>query len=142
MSTDVRVNRRLTIPADEIELSFTTSGGPGGQHANKASTAVELTWNVDRSRVLGPRQSARLRRNLAGRIDQDGNLRLTGREHRSQSRNREAVLARLGSLVRGALAVPRRRVPTRPSPAARERRLRQKRRRSEIKRLRRPPADG
>jgi ribosome-associated protein len=134
----VRVNRRLQIPLDEVRLSFSTSGGPGGQHANRSSTRVDLSWNVERSRALGPRQRQRLLAKLASRIDGQGNLRLSAGERRSQVRNREAVLERLAELVDRALRVPKPRRRTTPTAASRERRLREKKRRGETKRLRRP----
>ncbi|HEX6263076.1 MAG TPA: alternative ribosome rescue aminoacyl-tRNA hydrolase ArfB [Actinomycetota bacterium] len=136
---NVRVNRRVTIPASELSFRFTPSGGPGGQHANRSATRVELIWNVEESAALGPRQKARVRRALRGRIDAEGNLRLVSGAERSQARNRADVVERLGRLLEGALAVPKRRVGTKPSAAARERRMKAKRRRSEVKRLRRTP---
>ena len=135
----LRVNRRLSIPLEEIDLAFSTSGGPGGQHANRSSTRVDLAWNVDRSPALGPRQRQRLRARLASRIDGAGNLRLSSGATRSQLRNREAALERLAELVDEALRVPKARRPTRPTAAARERRLREKKRRGDRKRLRRSP---
>jgi ribosome-associated protein len=131
----------LVIPPDEIALRFSPSGGPGGQHANRSSTRVDLSWNVDASRVLGPRQRARIKGHLRNRLDGSGTLRLSSDKHRSQTRNREEVLARLARLVAGALQPRRARVATTPSQAAKERRLRSKRRRSEIKKLRRDPLD-
>lgn len=135
----VRVTRSLVIPDEELELSFTPSGGPGGQHANKTSTRVVLAWNVDRSRALGPRQRDRIKRNLGGRLDSRGYLRLSASAHRSQLRNREEVERRLGALVAAALRPQRARRPTEPTPASRERRIRAKKRRSDIKKLRSPP---
>jgi ribosome-associated protein len=141
VSEPLRVNRNLAIPPDEITLRFSPSGGPGGQHANRSSTRVDLSWNVDASRVLGPRQRARIRGHLRNRLDSSGTLRLSSDKHRSQTRNREEVLARLARLVSEALQPRRARVATTPSQAAKERRLRSKRRRSEIKKLRRAPLD-
>jgi ribosome-associated protein len=141
VSEPLRVNRNLAIPPDEIALRFSPSGGPGGQHANRSSTRVDLSWNVDASRVLGPRQRARIRGHLRNRLDSSGTLRLSSDKHRSQTRNREEVLARLARLVSEALQPRRARVATTPSQAAKERRLRSKRRRSEIKKLRRAPLD-
>jgi ribosome-associated protein len=135
------VNRNLAIPSDEIVLRFSPSGGPGGQHANRSSTRVNLSWNVDASRVLGPRQRARIKGHLRNRLDGSGTLRLSSDKHRSQTRNREEVLARLARLVSEALQPRRARVATTPSQAAKERRLRSKRRRSEIKKLRSTPLD-
>ncbi len=141
MTRDVRVSRSLTIPGDEIQFRFSTSGGPGGQHANKAATRVELIWNVASSRALGPRQRQRLTSKLRNRIDSAGNLRLSSDARRSQMRNREEALHRLEILVRDALKRDTSRVSTAPTRASKERRLQDKRRRSQIKRLRRNAPD-
>jgi len=139
--TGLRVNRRLVIPPNELEERFSTSSGPGGQHANKASTRAELTWNIESSSVLGPRQRERLRSRLASRLDSNGVLRVASEKHRSQLRNREEVRNRLAEVVDRALKVERPRVKTKPTRAGKERRLQQKRRRSEIKRTRRMTND-
>lgn len=136
----VRVNRSLVIPEDEIRLEFTTSGGPGGQHANKSSTRAVLVWNVDSSRALGPRQRSRIRGKLRHRIDSAGNLRLSSDAYRSQLRNREAVRERLASLVEAALRPEKKRIGTAPTRSSKESRLKSKRLRSEVKRARRSPA--
>jgi ribosome-associated protein len=133
------VERRVTIPQDEIELSFSPSSGPGGQHANRSATRVDLQWNVESSRALGPRQKERVRARLRHRIDSAGNLRLSSDTHRSQLRNRQEVIRRLHDLVAEAVVVPRKRVPTAASRGSVERRIRGKKRRSETKKLRRPP---
>jgi ribosome-associated protein len=137
----LRVNRRLVIPPDELEERFSTSSGPGGQHANKASTRAVLTWNIESSSVVGPRQRERLRSRLASRLDSNGVLRVASAKHRSQLRNREEVRNRLAELVDRALKVERPRVKTKPTRAGKERRLQQKRRRSETKRARRVTND-
>jgi ribosome-associated protein len=134
----VRVDRGLEIPEDEILLRFSPSGGPGGQHANRSSTRVDLTWNIAGSRVLTARQRRLLKAHLKGRIDPSGNLRLSSDTHRSQLRNREEVRRRLAAQVAEALRPRPQRLPTQPSRAARQRRLTAKRRRAETKRLRRP----
>lgn len=133
---DVRVGRYLTIPDSELKLRFTTSGGPGGQHANKSSTRVELLWNLEDSQAVGPRQRARIKQKLRNRIDAGGNLKVTVDTHRSQYRNREEAEARLADLVSAALRTSRRRVATKPTRSSKEQRLRAKKRRSEIKKLR------
>jgi ribosome-associated protein len=137
MSPGVRVNRRLEIPLDEIEYTFSTSSGPGGQHANKASTRVDLAWNIDDSRILGDEDRERLRSRLRNRIDSSGALRLSSDRHRSQWRNRADVTARLADLVSEALKPPKQRVATAPTRAAKERRLESKRQRGQTKRNRR-----
>jgi len=133
----LEVSDELSLPRSELEFRATRSGGPGGQHVNTSSTRIELLWNLGDSRALSDEQRDRLRQRLASRTDAAGYVRVVSSEYRSQLRNREAAEARLVELLRRALAVPRKRVATRPSRAAKEARLRDKRRQSEKKRLRR-----
>jgi ribosome-associated protein len=121
----------------EIELRHSTSGGPGGQHANKTSTRIDLFWNVDHSKALGPRQRRRIRSRLHTRIANGGTLQLSSARHRSQLRNREEVLERLAVLLQDALRVEKVRHPTVPSRRAKDARIAQKKRRGAIKRNRR-----
>ncbi len=139
MTGDIRVGRSLTIPQAELEVRFAPSGGPGGQHANKAATRVELTWNIETSAVLGPRQRQKLRERLRKRIDGAGNLRVVVDTNRSQLRNREEAHQRLGSLVADALRHVPRRMKTEPTRASKERRLQAKRQRSATKEARKQP---
>lgn len=139
MSDDVFVDRHLVIPGDEIKLDFSTSGGPGGQHANRSATRVDLTWNVAGSRALDARRKARVMSALRNRIDASGNLRLSSDRHRSQARNRADALGRLAGLVAGALEPVRPRIPTSAGGAAHARRLDAKRRIAAKKRLRQRP---
>ena len=125
----------MTVPRSEIELRFSRSSGPGGQHAQKTESRVEAVFDVEGSGALTERQKRRVLQR-AGPV-----LRAVAQDERSQARNRELAVERLAAALREALRVPRRRVPTRPSAAARERRLETKRRRSQAKRLRRPPED-
>ena len=135
----LRVNRTLTIPEDELRFRFSASGGPGGQHANKAATRAELSWDVAGSRAPGPRQRQRIRLKLANRIDATGVLRVVSDTHRSQLRNRQDALDRLSAMVAGALKQDKKRLATQPSRAAKERRIQSKKKRSRVKSLRRPP---
>lgn len=130
----VRVTRSVLLPLAEVELRVSRSSGPGGQHAQKSSTRVEAVFDVEASKTLSARQKRRVLAR-AGSV-----LRAVAQDERSQLRNRELAVERLVEKLREALAVPRRRVPTVPTAAARERRLAAKRRRGEIKRGRRPPA--
>ncbi len=130
------MRRGLAIPLDEIELRVSRSSGPGGQHAQKTETRVEAVFDVDASATLTDAQKARIR----GRKGQV--LRAVAQDERSQARNRELALERLAAAIRDALRVERRRRPTSPTPAARERRLESKRRRGTTKRLRQPPDDA
>jgi ribosome-associated protein len=134
MSGDfIPVTRRVAIPLAEIELRFSRSSGPGGQHANTSETRVEALFDVEGSQSLTPAQKRRVLAR-AGPV-----IRALAQDERSQWRNRELAVERVADQLREALRVVRRRVPTKPSAAARERRLEDKRRRSEVKRLRRPP---
>ncbi|MFE4950397.1 alternative ribosome rescue aminoacyl-tRNA hydrolase ArfB [Leifsonia sp. NPDC056665] len=137
----LRVDSGLTIPESELSWRFSRSSGPGGQGVNTADSRVELVWDVAASAVLSTAQRERLLDRLSGRIV-DGVLTIAASEHRAQLRNREAARLRLAELVADALqppAPPRR--PTRPSRGAKQRRLEAKKRRTDLKRLRRPPQD-
>jgi ribosome-associated protein len=129
----LRVSRTCVIPLDELEWRFTGSGGPGGQHANTSNTRVELRFDIEGSRALGPRQRARLRTKLGPVV------RVTASERRSQHQNRELALERLRSRLADALHVDRPRIATRPSAGSKARRLDRKRRQGERKQLRRRP---
>jgi ribosome-associated protein len=129
----IRVTRSVVIPLAEIELRFSRSSGPGGQHAQKSETRVEAVFDVNASASLSDVQKRRVVAR-AGDV-----LRAVAQDERSQARNRELALERLAGQLREALRVRRRRVPTKPSEAAKERRLEEKRRRSELKRLRKEP---
>lgn len=138
----LRVTRSVTIPDEEIELRFSTSGGPGGQHANKAATRVDLRWVPATSRALGPRQRERVLSHLGRRLDSSGALRLSSDRFRSQLRNRNAVFERLQEIVADALTPVTKRLPSKPPPGASERRLTQKKRRSTLKRQRARPSES
>ncbi len=129
----------VSVPETELEVRTARSGGPGGQSVNTTESKVELRWNVATSTSLSEAQRARLLERLAPRLTTDGVLILTGSEHKSQHRNREAVIARFRSIVGEALTPPRQRRRTRPTRASRERRLQAKKHRGELKRLRRSP---
>lgn len=135
----IRVTRSVTIPESELEFRYVRSGGPGGQHANKTSTKVEVTWDVSSSSALGPRQRARLFENLGRRIEDSGVLRIRSDRHRSQSRNKDDAIDRLCALVEQGLAVRKDRLATGPTAGSKKKRLDQKKRRSEIKRGRQRP---
>jgi len=125
------VTRSVSIPRSEIELRFSRSSGPGGQHAQKSDTRVEAIFDVESSSALSETQKRRVL-SRTGPV-----LRAVAQDERSQWRNRELATQRLVEELREALRVPRKRRPTKPSKAAVERRLEAKRRRSETKRRRR-----
>jgi ribosome-associated protein len=134
----LHITNTVSISMSELRFRFTRSSGPGGQHVNRSATQVELLFDVANSPSLNETQRQRVLRKLRSRIDKEGTLHLVSQETRSQLRNREEVVERFQMLMREALRVPKRRFPTRPTRAARERRLEEKRRRSEAKRERRP----
>jgi ribosome-associated protein len=133
----LRVSRSIAIPEGELRWRFSHSSGPGGQGVNTADSRVELSLDVENTTALGPIQRRRALERLSGRLV-DGVLTVRASEHRSQYRNREEARERLAALLARAVAPPpQRRKPTKPSRAAVERRLADKRRRAQTKRLRR-----
>jgi ribosome-associated protein len=135
---DLKVTPTLLIPADELDMSFHTSGGPGGQHANRSATGVALVWDYCSSSALDEGQRKLLSEQL-GRRASGGKLRVVADKSRSQWRNRSRARAQLAELVREGLAKRPSRRATKPTSAARRRRVTAKRHRSETKRLRRRP---
>ena len=131
----IRVSRSVLLPVSEIELRVSRSSGPGGQHAQKSSTRVEALFDVEASGALTEAQKRRVVAR-AGPV-----VRAVAQDERSQARNRELAIERLVEKLRAALAVPRRRVATKPTAAARERRLEGKKRRSRTKAQRARPGD-
>lgn len=135
------VVRGIEIPESELSWRFSRSGGPGGQSVNTSDSRVELSFDVAGSRVLSESQRRRALGRLRARVS-GGVVTIAASEYRSQHRNREAARARLADVLTEALAPPPpRRRPTRPTAGSRERRLAGKRRRSEVKALRRRPID-
>lgn len=135
--SDLPVAPGTFIPLSEVEVRAISGGGPGGQHVNKSATRVAIVWNLRTSRALRDEQRARLLEKLASRLDGDGALRIVAGEYRSQQQNRRAALERLQQVVQRALIVPRTRKATKPTRGSVERRLDEKRRRSETKQERR-----
>jgi ribosome-associated protein len=125
----------MEIPLEEIELRVSRSSGPGGQHANVTESRVEAVFEIDRSAVLSAEQKRRLKAHFGPRVT------AVAQDARSQARNRDLAIERLRERIRAALRPRKRRRATKPSRAARERRLEAKRHRSEIKRQRRRPPE-
>jgi ribosome-associated protein len=130
----LRVTQNLTIPLSEVEVRASRSSGPGGQHANVTASRIEASFDIEASQSLTDAQRERLHRRFGRRVT------AVAQDARSQARNRELALERLRSRIAGALAIPKRRRPTKPSRTARERRLESKRRTGERKRARRRPS--
>ena len=138
----IAINASTAVDEAELDFTFARSGGPGGQHANTSSTKVELRWDVGASPSISAQQKDVIRARLGRRVNADGVLVLQASEYRSQTRNRDAVVARFVTLLADALQVQASRRPTKPTKAARKRRLEAKRRRAQTKSLRRsPPAE-
>ena len=127
----------VAIPRAELEVRATRAGGPGGQHVNTSSTRIELRWNVRTTRALDDAQRDHVLARLASRLDGEGYVRVVASEFRSQRQNRDAAEERLADLLRRALHVPKKRKATKPTRAAKAKRLDEKRKHSEKKRQRR-----
>lgn len=138
MLMDLPVGDTFTIPEGELSWSFSTPGGPGGQHANRNATRAQLEWDLTASSALDPEAKERLRSALGARI-KSGVVSVTAGESRSQWRNRQMARRRMADLLEQALRERRRRVATRAPRSAHNARIRDKRRRGADKRLRRRP---
>jgi ribosome-associated protein len=132
------ITDKVSIPLSELSFRFSRSSGPGGQHASRTETRVELLFDLASSPSLSEQQRQRAVRALTPYLDQHGIVHLASQSTRSQLRNRQEVVERFRTLLREALKVRRKRYPTKPSKAAQEKRLEEKRHRSEVKNKRRP----
>ena len=135
----IRVNESLTIPRAELVMRATRSSGAGGQHVNKTSSRIEISWNLRDSRAISDEQRERLMQRLKSRISDEGVIRTVASDTRSQLRNRETAERRLGETVAKALTVQKKRKPTRRPRAANEARLTEKKKHSDKKRERKRP---
>lgn len=133
----IRVTGRISLDPREIEISFIRASGPGGQHVNKVSSAVQLRFDVRGSQAYSDDVRVRLEKLAGSRLTREGVLVLTAQEHRSQERNREDAIERLLTLIRAAAVVPKTRHATRPTLGSKKRRLESKSKRSGVKNLRR-----
>jgi len=134
----ITVNENVTIPEEELTETFQTSGGPGGQHANRSATGVALAWNWEASQAIDDAAKARLATALGSR-GSGGALRVVADKSRSQWRNRSLARSRLADLVATSLRPPKTRRPTKPTRASKKRRTDAKKQRSTTKALRKPP---
>src|SRR3954469_15714605 len=137
MTDFLQVTDTIAVPRSELVYRASRSGGAGGQHVNTSSTRIELLWDFQRSPALDDSAKARVRKKLAARIDAEGMVRVVAGNRRSQLQNRAAAEERLAALVRDALHVPKRRRPTAPTRASKEKRLDTKKQQSKKKESRR-----
>jgi len=137
MKHDVVLKNGIIIPEHELEFSTSRSGGAGGQHVNKTDSRITVRWNVTNSPVLSDEQKLRISQNLSSRITHEGDIIVHNSESRSQHHNKEAAISNLAQLINKALHVPKKRMKTKISKGAKEDRLHQKGKRSDVKKLRR-----
>lgn len=133
------VNDRISIPLRELEFEFSRSGGPGGQNVNKTNTRASLRWNVTATHSLPHSVKERFRKQYNRRISQKGDLILHSQRFRDQGKNVADCLSRLREMILAVAVSPKKRVPTRPTRASKERRLGTKKHKADQKRLRRSP---
>ncbi|MFA5306439.1 MAG: alternative ribosome rescue aminoacyl-tRNA hydrolase ArfB [Candidatus Babeliales bacterium] len=136
MKHDLYIKNGITIPAHELEITTSRAGGPGGQHVNRTDTRVTVRWNVANTIALTPDQQTRVLQNLQSRLTTEGDVLVSNSASRSQQQNKEAAFAQLAQEIGKALYVPKVRMKTRVSRVAKEKRLHEKSRRSDIKKMR------
>ena len=138
----IKINDHITLDPADLSESFIRSSGPGGQHVNKVSTAVQLRFNARRCRALPNAVYLRLARLAGSKLSKDGYIQITADTHRSRERNREEALERLVNMIREAAQIPKRRRPTKPGKAAKAKRVDVKTTRGRVKQNRRKVSDS
>ena len=136
------VNDSVSIPLAEFDFEYIRSSGPGGQNVNKTSTKVRLRWNVVDSPSIDEGLLQRIQQNFRSRITGEGEFLVTSQRTRDRETNRADCLEKLAEMIRQVATPPKKRRPTRPTRGSKERRLQNKKQRSQRKEMRRPPGDG
>lgn len=136
MKNDLPIKNSIVIPENELEITASRAGGPGGQHVNKSDTRITVRWNVINSSALNEEQKSRVLLNLQSRLTSEGDLIVHNSESRSQQQNKKLALMNLANEVRKGLYVPRKRKPTKVTESAKQSRLQSKMQRSRVKKTR------
>ncbi len=136
MKNDLPIKNGIIIPENELIISSSRSGGKGGQHVNKTETKITVRWNVKNSIAIDENKKERVMWNLQSKLTKDGDLIVHNSESRSQQQNKDNALNILAKIVRKALYVPKKRIKTRTPKKEKEKRLREKKHRSDIKKMR------
>ena len=139
---DLQISQRRILPEHMLSVRFSRSGGPGGQNVNKVSSKVDLRLDLNAAaEILGETNVALVREKLANRLDAEGNLQVISSESREQAKNIELAISRMESLLKTALIRQKKRRSTKPSRGSKERRLKEKKQRSQVKKWRSSPED-
>jgi len=142
MEQDLEIGGGIIIPGSELWFTASRSGGPGGQHVNTTASKVTLCWDLSATAALDSDQIQKASEHLRNRINRDGVLQIHVSDERSQHQNRTVARQRLADLIRQAIRPEKTRVPTRPGKASKQKRLDDKKKRGEIKRLRKTPGEN
>lgn len=141
MKDDLPIKNGIVIPGHELEIKASRASGPGGQHVNKSNTRISIRWNIQESHALDDIQKRNVLKNLASELTNEGELIVHNGSSRSQAKNKKTALEVLAHKVAQALYVPKQRMKTRTPKGVKESRLKEKKQRSEVKKMRSKKVD-